>query len=198
MTANQIAYWNYVETKRNNMASLAETTRSHQANENYNMLNLREVARSNYAREAENRRSNMANESIKREQNREARRSNQANEDISRMQAGASILGSRAQSVNAGTNAFNALTNRMDANTRANVASETARSNLAREAENTRSNLARERETNRSNVRSEQIKHLQLSEQKRSNVANETLKLGDIAVRGVTSLLGTLTRKGAK
>lgn len=63
MTANQIAYWNYVELKRANRAKERENTRS------------------NKAREVETNRSNLANESISSRRQIEDARHNKASEN---------------------------------------------------------------------------------------------------------------------
>nr|AVA30690.1 hypothetical protein [Picobirnavirus sp.] len=55
MTTNQLAYLNYVEQARSNLAKEEETKRANMAKEWENQ-------RSNLAREAENTRSNQANE----------------------------------------------------------------------------------------------------------------------------------------
>lgn len=97
MTANQIAYWNYVETKRSNQAkerltgeANAETRRSNIARETENM-------RSNLAREAENLRSNQTNELIARSRAREEARANRAKESISAQTLGETVRSNKAK-----------------------------------------------------------------------------------------------------
>ena len=69
MTQNQIAYQNYVETKRANQARENETHRSNVVNETENerfhRASIAETNRANVARESETNRSNLANEMLK-------------------------------------------------------------------------------------------------------------------------------------
>nr|AVX53308.1 putative ORF1 [Marmot picobirnavirus] len=64
MTANQIAYWNYLENARANRAKEIENNRA------------------NLAKEAETNRSNLANETVLFERNAETRRSNLESEGL--------------------------------------------------------------------------------------------------------------------
>lgn len=96
MTANQIAYWQLVETRRANAAREVETNRANVAKENEqhrsNVASEAEAVRSHLAAEAENIRSHQATESLTTrdliERNRhnlvtevEAERSNRAREE---------------------------------------------------------------------------------------------------------------------
>lgn len=54
---------------------------------------------------------------------------------------------------------------------------ETIRSNTAREKETQRTNVAREKETYRSNIANELLANMQISEQQRSNLANEAERM---------------------
>lgn len=88
MTQNQIAYWNYQETKRSNQAregenkrhninAETETNRHNLASESIDLSSLYETNRANLAKEKENTRANQARE-------RETHRSNLVNEGLSR------------------------------------------------------------------------------------------------------------------
>lgn len=133
MTRNQIAYWANVETKRNNEASLAETTRHNKEMEvqgrqqiSVQSGNLQELARHNVAQERFNQSTLSANIGQMREQARhnlateaENTRHNMRQENIGLLQAGAASTSAEASRMNASANITNAATNRMNAATNA-------------------------------------------------------------------------------
>lgn len=133
MTRNQIAYWANVETKRNNEASLAETTRHNREMElqgrqqlSVQSGNLQELARHNVAQERFSQSTLSANIGQLREQARhnlateaENTRHNSQQERIGLLQAGASTITAQAARTNAAANSYNAATNRINASTNA-------------------------------------------------------------------------------
>lgn len=133
MTRNQIAYWQNVETKRNNEASLAETSRHNKEMElqgrqqlSVQSGNLQELARHNVAQERFSQSTLSANIGQMREQARhnlateaENTRHNVQQEHIGLLQAGASSTSAEAARINAMANTKNAATNRMNAGTNA-------------------------------------------------------------------------------
>lgn len=102
--------------------------------------------RSNLAKESETRRSNLANEAIKSQSNNIA-------------------LGNLQESIR--HNQQQEAIGRSNVAVQQQLASETARSNRARERETQRSNLAREAEINRANLQSESL-------QRQSNITKQT------------------------
>lgn len=136
MTANQLRYWQNVETHRNNAAVEAETYRSNYAREQENI-------RSNLAREVENNRHNTQMES-------ETKRANRAQERIAYSQ----MQSSRVVAAMNNSAAYNRAL--LEANLRrqqyANQlaiaqlqVAETSRANQAREAEQAAQRLSNER-----------------------------------------------------
>lgn len=133
MTRNQIAYWQNVETKRNNEASLAETSRHNKEMElqgrqqlSVQSGNLQELARHNVAQERFSQSTLSANIGQMREQARhnlateaENTRHNIQQERVGLLQAGASSTSAEAARINAMANTKNAATNRMNAKTNA-------------------------------------------------------------------------------
>lgn len=129
MTRNQIAYWANVETKRNNEATLAETSRHNRETETQGRQqisiqsgNLQELARHNVAQERFSQSTLSANIGQMREQARhnlateaENTRHNMQQERVGLLQAGASTVSAQAAKMNASTNSYNAATNRMNA-----------------------------------------------------------------------------------
>lgn len=137
MTANQIAYLNYLELKRSNLVKEAENARSNRAVELENR-------RSNIARELETFRNNNA---VLTESQRHSRavESNQ--------------FYSYAEQARHNRMTEVAVANQLAETVRSNIAreQETVRSNIAREQETSRSNVAREQETIRHNRATESI-----------------------------------------
>lgn len=133
MTRNQIAYWANVETKRNNEASLAETSRHNREMETQGRQqlsvqsgNLQELARHNVAQERFSQSTLSANIGQMREQARhnlateaENTRHNTQQERIGLLQAGAASMSAQAAKTNAAANTYNATTNRLNASTNA-------------------------------------------------------------------------------
>lgn len=131
MTRNQIAYWANVETKRNNEATLAETTRHNRELETQGRQqlsvqsgNLQELARHNVAQERFNQSTLSANIGQMREQARhnaateqENIRHNMKQEQIGLLEAGVARITAEANRYNAQTNRQNADTNRINAGT---------------------------------------------------------------------------------
>lgn len=131
MTRNQIAYWANVETKRNNQATLAETTRHNKELETQGRQqlsvqsgNLQELARHNVAQERFSQSTLSANIGQMREQARhnvateqENIRHNMKQEQLGLLQTGVSRITAEANRYNALTNRQNADTNRMNAGT---------------------------------------------------------------------------------
>lgn len=133
MTRNQIAYWANVETKRNNEASLNETSRHNKEMEiqgrqqlSIQSGNLQELARHNVAQERFSQSTLSANIGQMREQARhnlateaENTRHNTQQERIGLLQAGTASVSAQAAKMNANTNRYNATTNRMNASVNA-------------------------------------------------------------------------------
>lgn len=101
MTGNQIRYAEYVEGKRHNQATEAETYRSNRANEI-------ETNRHNVVTETETNRHNVTTE-------QELNRHNLATEAIGRTQAYASVLSAQAAQTQAQAAVRNAATNELNA-----------------------------------------------------------------------------------
>lgn len=206
MTKNQIAFLELQETKRANQArevethranvaqeqltslrdtgtlalrdrELAESVRSHYAQEGLQSKTIAETERSNRAREAENYRSNVARETemfrsnVAREQ--ENRRHNIASEGIGYMQASAAQTQAAAAMGNvymrgeelASLNQYRGY----DLGLRSAVQAETERSNLARERENAAHNRAMEKVARREAT----VKEGNLKESQRHNKQTE-------------------------
>lgn len=126
MTSNQAKYWQNVETKRNNMATLAEMTRHNLATEHYTGQQIMTQQQANF----ENARHNRVNERFQMSSLSanigETRRHNIAQErndlikaNSAYRQSEASLIGARANKQNAMTNAYNATVNA--ANARVNL-----------------------------------------------------------------------------
>jgi len=172
MTSNAVQYWRNVETKRNNIATLAETTRhnlqterlNEQANENAKFSNV-ENQRHNLATErfaqsqlsaniGETRRHNIMQE-------RETTRHNILSESNDRVKALASMRSANAANVSAQANQINAATNRM--NYSVNL------QNAATNRKNATSNMMNAH----SNQTANQIKQQAANEQARHNLVGE-------------------------
>ncbi len=172
MTSNAVQYWRNVETKRNNIANLAEMTRHNleterltgQANENTKFSNV-ENQRHNLATErfaqsqlsaniGETRRHNIAQE-------RETTRHNILSESNDSVKALASMRSADAANVSAQSNRINAATNRM--NYAVNL------QNAASNQKNATSNLMNAY----SNQTATQIKQQTANEQARHNLVSE-------------------------
>lgn len=160
MTQNQIAYWNYVEgkrhnlateteTNRNNVATLAETNRANLAKEKQNRINSDRSYYMSLVSFEEQKRATRVSEDLRQKELNETIRSNKAREEISRTQA-------------ANQSAQVAVQRRAQA--------ETERSNKARETLTSES----QRETKRSNIASQGLKATELKETTRSHKANES------------------------
>lgn len=107
MTQNQIAYANYKETKRNNEAVLAETSRHNIAGEQFNIASLAETGRHNKAQEsigygnlAETSRHNMAGEQIDLSKLAESQRHNKATESQASAELSELIRANKAREAN--------------------------------------------------------------------------------------------------
>lgn len=137
MTANQIAYWNYVENKRSNQARERLTGEANVETRRSNIARESETMRSNLAREAETLRSNQANELIARTRAREEARANRAKEDISSRTLGETVRSNKAkeQLTSQSTNVqrLNVMNQRMANRNQAAMIAENKRHNLVAE-----------------------------------------------------------------
>lgn len=146
MTANQIAYWNLLETQRTNRAKEQEQRRTNLANEEIKRqtnANTLELGQSNVS---ETHRYNVANIN-------EQERTHRRNEDIAAYNAATQREKLNIDQYNADIAAKNAATNAMNAITNAGALIETQRANLASESIRQDQNT----ETNRSNIANEDI-----------------------------------------
>lgn len=172
------------ETKRYNLvredidrASLAQDLLKHQQvlyeTNRSNVAKEAEATRSNLAREAENRRANIASLDELSRHNRATEALGRENVSYSYAQLKEQTRHNKAQEALGGQNivlGFSSL-------------AETTRSNQARETETSRSNVARETESHRSNVVNETISGIRNRETIRSNKANESIRLDELAQR---------------
>lgn len=134
MTQNQIAYAQFLESGRHNLATEQETHRSNVTNEDISYKNYDETKRHNQAGEQETQRHNVAGEKENRRHNitteGEARRHNIKTE-------------SQTDDVNRETNRHNLATEQLGSN----ELGETKRHNQATESETGRHNLATEQQS---------------------------------------------------
>lgn len=134
MTSNYIAWLNYGENKRHNVAYENETHRNNVAvleeTKRHNVVNETETHRHNVAIESETNRHNVVTELVSMNSLAETVRSHKANEEIaqgnlivyrdlssaSASQAQAALVSAAAAQLNAKTNAYNAETSRLQLN----------------------------------------------------------------------------------
>lgn len=107
MTKNQIDYANYKETKRNNEAMLAETSRHNIAGEQFNLASLAETGRHNKAQESigygnlvESSRHNKVGEQIDLSKLAESQRHNKATENQASAELSEIIRANKAREAN--------------------------------------------------------------------------------------------------
>lgn len=159
MTQNQIAYWNYIEgkrhnqateaeTNRNNVAVLAETNRANLAKERQNKINSDRSYYMSLVSFEEQKRATRVSENLRQQELNETVRSNKAREEISRQQAN----NQSAQVV-----------------VQQKAQRENERSNRAQETLKSES----QRETKRSNIANQSLGAAELKETTRSHRANE-------------------------
>lgn len=103
MTANQIAYANYVESNRHNLASESETSKHNRTTEDVAYKNWSEVVRHNKVGEGETHRHNVQNELFNIGTLNENIRHNKRSETISDKQANAALSQARTADYNATT-----------------------------------------------------------------------------------------------
>lgn len=180
MTHNQIAYWANVETKRSNRANEKERHRSNLANE-------RETHRANVTREEETERHNRATEGISQQeadthagqlslaqlQNRQAQYWQTLDYNLKNRQQSEVERSNRAtERINTQKIDYDYIINQARNAIQSQIAGETKRSNLAKEAQ-TKFSLE---ETQRHNKALETTQQAENAERARSNLANETIR----------------------
>lgn len=179
MTQNQIAYWNYVESKRNHRAVEKETNRSNLARET-------ETNRSNRAHEYQVFQQRMQDRDLKRIDQNEVERSHRQNEWRDYWALQETKRHNRAvEEVNLISTAAQELT----AHTSARAQQEIARSNQVKERQTQQQitseanlNQARVYQGYASNELTAAYQYGSLTESKRANLASESLRSQQINV----------------
>lgn len=179
MTQNQIAYWNYVEAKRNHRAIEKETNRSNLARES-------ETNRSNRAHEYQVFQQRMQDRDLKRIDQNELERSHRQSEWRDYWQLEETKRHNRAMEQ---ANISSATANLMNAQTNVRAQQEVERANQVKERQNQQQitsvanlNQARVYQGYTANEITAAYQYGNLLETKRSNVANELLKSQQIGV----------------
>nr|AVX53306.1 putative ORF1 [Marmot picobirnavirus] len=180
MTKNQLEYWAQQETKRSNLANLAEVNRHNLAVERLTAANQSEAARHNTASEAEAHRANVQSEQIRRDSNAiswsgltETVQHNRASEDTNLLLAAASGRQASAALQQASANQFSAITSR-------HAQQETARHNFMQE-------LLKRQELTDVDVRDTRRN----TETARANAARERIDREGNWLRAASQVIGT-------
>lgn len=177
MTRNEIAYQQFVENRRSNMANERETNRSNVARE-------AETYRSNTAKEFETNRHNLATEDLGYKNYEETKRHNFSMEDLGFAQLGLgySQLGETRQH-NRTTETLSQLSN-----------IEQQRANREREAETHRANVAREFQNAAEQSWRHNLSYDQLGQQLGLSLLDAGSKYGGTGLNAALGVLKNVTK----
>lgn len=211
MTKNQIEYWRLKETNRNNREVEKETNRSNLARETETNRNNNLIFGANMANLAETTRSHIANETNTAIANTEQGRHNLAMELLQRQQAQANLMNAQTNRFNALenqrshlanemntslANAQNAMSNVMDYSIRKSQLEEAGRHNLATESIQQQGNVLRQSELDEQSLHNrvteyETARHNveQERENIRSHKASEDNAAANTMIKGYDSVM---------